>query len=550
MNISVSQKRLQLAGYLLLAIPTIAFLLLTLKFWIGAVCSIGLLTALYFAFRGYNNDAVFSIPLKNLALVAVIVMTWCLLCGQGGYFAQKTDHHWRNAIMRDMVNYDWPVTYEDGSGLVYYIGYWTVPAIIGKCGLYFGADAAWSIANAALLLWSTLNISVVTLLILAAFNRSDIISCLFVCGILVFFSGMDVVGYALYGLATGRLCFPWNIEWWLNWSDSITLAFTSNTHQLGWVFNQAIPAWVGAILYYRERRVETAAYIGMLLLPYSPFPLLGLFFIAVIDGVCNIFIRCKKGEVLSGLLSPFSIPNLVSIIVILPVFYLYYSSNLTVVNTIGSCEELARQTSSSIFTFVNIHNWTQFFHYIVFCLLEFGILGMLIFKENRSERLFIISILALLFVGATKIISMDYILRSSIIPLFFLMLYTIKYFLEDNKTTWQNFFNKFTTKNFRFILVSLCLLLGSATAVCEFMDSAYITQDCVRHGYKLPADRLGTLANSPQNSNQNFLIMDTSTSPFYNYIARKPHNNIERIHEVNNKFDHSKPLDVYDYKHK
>ena len=527
------------------------FFLLTLKFLIGAVCSIGLLTALYFAIRGYNNAAVFSISLKNLVLIVVLLLAWCLLCGQGGYFAQKTDNHWRNAILRDMVNYDWPVTYENGSGLVYYIGYWTVPAIIGKCGLYFGADAAWSIANAALLLWSTLNISVVTLLILAAFNRSDIISCLFVCGILVFFSGMDIIGFVLYGLATGRLCFPWNIEWWLNWSDSITLAFTCNTHQLGWVFNQAIPAWVGAILYYRERRIETAAFIGMLLLPYSPFPLLGLFLIAVIDGACKLIIRFKKGEVLSGLFSPFSIPNLVSIIVILPIYYLYYSSNLTVVNTIGSGEELARQASSTIFTFVNIHNWTQFIHYIIFCLLEFGILGILIFKENRSERLFLISIFTLLFVGATKIISMDYIIRVSIIPLFFLMLFTIKYFLEDNKPTLQYFLNKFRTKDIRYILVSLCLFLGSATAVCEFIDTIYITQDCVRHGYKLPADRYGSIGLlSPTGVNRNFLIMDTTTNPYYNYLARKPHNNIERIHDINNKFDHSKPIDVYDYKHK
>lgn len=545
MNISVSQKRLQLAGYLLLTIPIIAFFLLTLKFWIGAVCSIGLLTALYFAIRGYKNDAVFLIPLKNLVLIAVLVMSWCILCGQGGIMAQKIDHHWRNAIFRDMVNYDWPVIYENGTGLVYYIGYWTVPAIIGKIGLFWNADAAWNIAKVALLCWSTLNITVVALLILSAFNRSDIISCLLVCGLMVFFSGMDIIGYVIYGLASGKLCFPWNIEWWLHWSDSITLAYTSNTHQLAWVFNQAVPAWVGAMLYYRERRIETAAFIGALLLPLSPFPLLGLIILVCLDCLFCFVTQIKKEGVIAALRSIFSIQNVLAVVILLPIFYLYYSSNQTIER---SDVANSQPTASFMFSVINIRNWTQFGHYIVFCILEFGILWGLTLKNNVKDRLYYICLISLLFISATKIISMDYVIRASIIPLFFLMLYSIKYILIDFAVSWKDLSFNYIIKQMRFNLIVLCLATGSVTAVCEMLDAVYVTQDCIRHEYKLPADRLGSLALCPVGSHRNFMVLSAESSPFFKYVARKPHNNAERIQQVNSQFKKFTSDDIYNYK--
>ena len=541
----MSQKWLHLAGYLLLTLPTIAFFLLTLKFWIGAVCSIGLLTALFFAIRRYDNGAVFSIPLKNIVLIAVIVTAWCLLCGQGGFMAQKPDHHWRNAIMRDMVNYDWPVIYENGSGLVYYIGYWVIPAAIGKIGLFWNPDAAWSAANVALLCWSTLNITVVALLILATFNRSDAISCLLVSGMIALFSGMDIVGYVIYGLATGKLCFPWNIEWWLNWSNSITLAYTSNSHQLGWVFNQAVPAWVGAMLYYRERRIETAALIGALLLPLSPFPLLGLIILVCMDCLCNFIALIKKERIIKILQRIFSIPNVLAVVILLPIFYLYYSSNQTIERS-GVVNSQAAQ--SAVFSILNLRNWTQFGHYIVFCLLEFGILWGLMLKNNIKDRLYYICLITLLFIAATKVISMDYIIRSSIIPLFFLMLYAIKYLLIDSAVSWKDLSFKFMIKQIRFSLIVLCLAIGSVTALCEMFDTVYITQDCIRHGYQLPSDRLGSLALVPPNRNRNFLVLSAESSPFYKYIARKPHNDTERIHQVNSQFREFTSYDIYHYK--
>ena len=545
MNLSVSQKWLHSTGYLLLTLPTILFFLLTLKIWIGTICSIGLLIALYFAIHGYNNDTFFSIPLKNLIIVAILVMAWCILCGQGGIMAQKPDHHWRNAIMRDMVNYDWPVIYENGTGLVYYIGYWVVPALIGKIGLFWNANAAWSIANIALLCWSTLNITVVTLLILSAFNRSDTISCLLVCGMLALFSGMDIIGYVIYGLTSGKFCFPWNIEWWLNWSGSITLAYTSNSHLLGWVFNQAVPAWLGAILYYRERRIETAAFIGALLLPLSPFSLLGLIILASLDCICGIIINIKHENMIVVLRHIFSIPNVLSIIILLPIFYLYYSNNQTIER---SDVANAQAATSFLFSVLNIRNWSQFGHYIVFCLLEFGILWVLMLKNNYKDRLYYICLASLLFFGATKIISMDYIIRSSIIPLFFLMLFAIKYVLTDCAVSWKDFSFKYLKKQLRFYLVILCLSIGSVTAFCEMLDTAYITQDCIRHGYQLPADKLGSLALTPPNTNRNFLVLSAESSAFYKYLARKPNNNAERIHFVNSQFKEFTSDDVYNYK--
>ena len=263
------------------------------------------------------------------------------------------------------------------------------------------------------------------------------------------------------------------------------------------------------------------------------------------DCLCNLVILIKKEHVVKVLQRIFSIPNVLAVVILLPVFYLYYSNN----QTIERSGVVNSQAASSAFcSILNLRNWTQFGHYIVFCLLEFGILWGLMLKNNIKDRLYYICLISLLFIGATKIIGMDYIIRSSIIPLFFLMLYAIKYILIDCSVSWKDLSFKFMIKQIRFNLIVLCLAIGSVTALCEMFDTAYITQDCIRHGYQLPADRLGSLALCPLGSNRNFFVLSAESRPFYKYIARKPHNDTERIHLVNSQFKEFTSYDIYNYK--
>ena len=86
---------------------------------------------------------------------------WVFLSGVGGYTFQNWDHHWRNAVLHDLITYDWPVIYsspEKGpiTMLVYYVGYWLPAALAGKI---FG----WQAANFVLFLWTWLGVLLVTL---------------------------------------------------------------------------------------------------------------------------------------------------------------------------------------------------------------------------------------------------------------------------------------------------------------------------------------------------------------------------------------------------
>ena len=74
-----------------------------------------------------------NLPAVGLGIIIVVSVLWCQSAGIGGLFYQSPDHQFRNAVFRDLLSHRWPVTYETyGTGLVYYLGIWIVPAALGK----------------------------------------------------------------------------------------------------------------------------------------------------------------------------------------------------------------------------------------------------------------------------------------------------------------------------------------------------------------------------------------------------------------------------------
>ena len=89
---------------------------------------------------------------KSAFYLLLLTVLWVFLSGVGGYTFQNWDHHWRNAVLYDLITYNWPVVYsspEKGpiTMLVYYVGYWLPVALAGKI---FG----WQVANFVLFLWN------------------------------------------------------------------------------------------------------------------------------------------------------------------------------------------------------------------------------------------------------------------------------------------------------------------------------------------------------------------------------------------------------------
>ena len=190
----MSIKNLKLISYLYLILPVIVFVI----GWCKPIFSIPITIALLFVFKlTYNqykkqNENFIS---KNKTIIIFIFMILvCVLAGHGGLFYQSSDWDCRNAIFRDLINFDWPVYYEKSdSALVYYIGQWMVPAVIGKLFGFISPDVAWVKGNIALLLWDAIGVTLAILWvikILKIHKKRDIILAIIV---FLFFSGLDII---------------------------------------------------------------------------------------------------------------------------------------------------------------------------------------------------------------------------------------------------------------------------------------------------------------------------------------------------------------------
>jgi len=220
------------AAFAVLLFPVLLFFAGWLHWYIGIPLAAVVGTGGFFLYRMLKSDTEeIRMDYGCLFLIFAAMFLWAFLCGQGGFFPQKTDHLWRNAIFYDLIHGEWPVTYDTyfHGKMVYYLCYWLPPALIGKLCSLFGERAGTLGGHAALLIWTTLNLFILALLLLSCLKRFDRKTVIVTLLLLVLFSGMDYIGQFIvsHSLAVHHL------EWWLGrWQ------YTSNTAQLGWVFNQ------------------------------------------------------------------------------------------------------------------------------------------------------------------------------------------------------------------------------------------------------------------------------------------------------------------------
>lgn len=179
----------------------------------------------------------FALPSAAVLAVVLCALAWTFFSGIGGYFYQNEDHYGRNAIFHDLLNHSWPV-YFDGTpyALDYYVGFWILPALVGKLlSALMGASWLWPVANAALFVQTVWFLALTLLLLLAVVQVQALCKVCLSLVVFLLFSGMDVL-MARYNPEAWRH----QIEWWAQ-----CYQFSSNTTCLFWVYNQAVPALAG-----------------------------------------------------------------------------------------------------------------------------------------------------------------------------------------------------------------------------------------------------------------------------------------------------------------
>jgi len=448
--------------------------------------------------------------MQNREILHSVLITgaWLLLSGIGGYAFQNWDHHWRNAVLRDLISYDWPVIYsspEKGpiTMLVYYVGYFLPAAWIGK---FFG----WQAANFALFLWTWLGVLLVTLQLGKTLKTSPVKLAL----LLIFFSGLDALGAILFAHDYPTLFPP--IQHLEIWSGNM-LQYSSFTTQLFWVFNQAVPAWLCIVLILEsdsllsntqeQAPVFQKIFIFSLCFFFAPLAALGL--------LPYLFIEWFKRTDFKSPFKNLRLDILLASGIIVLVSFLYFSSNT-------AAQERGLQA-------IALKDFLAFF------LLEGGILWLFLAPLKWRDPRWAVTGLLLAVIPFIQFGSgRDFVMRASIAPLFYLMI-----------MTGEAIFQK-TTPRFLLITFYLLLALGALTPLYEINRSIYrayeyysldpsqraqpisevvthLKQPGVpegEHPNALAADEIGTLKFMNDKLSKNF-IANVRQSLYYRYTSSR-----------------------------
>ena len=239
-----------------------------------------------------------------LAAVLIVLFLWCIISGQGGFVNQAYDWWKHNAILKDLINMDWPVRYEGKPGngvLSYYIGSYLIPGAAGKL---FG----WDGARIVMLLQTYLGV-VITYFLMCRIAGADMgIKLVMTAMVLVLFSTFIVPLKLIYN----ELC-PWDANESLHWiSAAKSIQYSSNIVQLRWVFAQSVPAWIATALLYKERNRKELW--GLIIIPVifcSTFAFVGLLCMAIALFLFDLVASKARGELIK---SCFSAVNIISAI--------------------------------------------------------------------------------------------------------------------------------------------------------------------------------------------------------------------------------------------
>lgn len=501
-SVRVSKQKLYGIAIITLLIPNILFLMTWIRMPIMVLSTSALIASFIMFTHNIKKQEISRESVsENEWETSVIVILACLACaalwtffsGIGGFFYQNDDFYGRNAIFHDMLEHEWPVRFEGTSfALTYYIGYWIVPALLGKlCALFCGQEVLWIAANYFLYIQTVWFLFLVFLLYLSLLNIQTVIPACFFLFLFVMFSGMD-----------GLACFFLNdwtdqIEWWAQ-----TWQFSSHTTCLFWVFNQALPAWLATlVIISMQSHVEVFAFLGLSVLPYSPLPLVGIVIICVglfINTLKQIYLKTHNVyEIKRCVIQAFSPCNLLAVLGSLPCLF-YLSSNAATGNAPFRFEMYLYAYSLP----------TAVLRFVAFCLVEWALYAIILAPSWHKESLFRITVISLIFAPMFRVgYHMDFSMRASIPGLLILSIYCakhLKHAIPNGK--WLSS-----------VALVFLLVIGGITPMLEFERGAYRVMKAGTN--RLFSDPYKTVLH-PYADTGNFICSDTSASLFYKYIAK------------------------------
>jgi hypothetical protein len=428
-------KFLQRVTILYLTLPFVVFCMGWLRLPIALPAAVVILwAASQYLKRTSHNHSPFSVSHFSIS-VLLITGAWVLLSGVGGYAFQNWDHHWRNAVLRDLITYNWPVVYSSPDKgpiniLVYYVGYWLPAALPGKL-------LGWKFANLFLFLWTWLGV-LLTILHLKLKLKTSLLK---IALLLILFSGADALGTLFFAQEYPTLWPP--IQHLEIWAGS--LQYSAFTTQLFWVFNQAIPAWLCIVLILESDsllsdgallQVTEKIFIWSLCFFFAPLASIGLFPYLLIEWFKRTNIKNPFKDIRFDLLF--------AGVLIVIISYLFFSANT-------AAQERGFQSLA-------VKDFAVFF------LLEGGLFWLLLAPRLWRDPRWVVTGVLLVMIPFIQIGSgRDFVMRASIAPLFYLMIMT-------GDALFQN-----TTPRLLRLAFFILFLIGALTPLYEINRSIYRT---------------------------------------------------------------------------
>ena len=409
-------KIIYINSILLIIIPTIIFFVGFIKPIISIPLSILTIVLTWFTIKKYKYTN-YKINKKYWIIALIVLFIWLLFSGIGDFTYQNVvDFHFRHAMLRDLINYKWPIMYKN-NGLVYYVTFFLPIALVGKITTY-------KIANIFMFLYSYFFIVNTLYFINRYIKKDSYFSLIF----LILFSGLDIIGIPNYLFTTKPL------EWWNG-----LFQYSSNTTSLYWTFNQALPIWLITSLILNTKDSKSIILISSVSFFYSPYTT--ICFIPV-----TIYLVFKNSNnIKKDLLSLYTLYTIIITIVL----GLYYTSIPL------------NYYSGFIFNIVK-NKYIILPSYILFILLELGLFIIPTYKINKKDLLYRISIIELLIIPIYVISeNNDFCMRGAVPLLFIIMIYFIKYM--DNK------------KYKKSIMIYIFILISFITPIHEISRSIYYT---------------------------------------------------------------------------
>ena len=415
-------------SYLYLSLPLMIFVIGFLKPYIGIPFALFAAYAVWSAYKKAGDMSVISINLRSHVYLAIAALALCYLSGVGAFYTQTGDYLVKNALLRDLCDTSWPMIMDlskqpdniqdiigsDKVAFVYYLFFYLPAAVCGKIG-------GEMVARIVFLLWSAIGLYLMfvgTANYILKEKESRMKKVL--CFLLLFFlfGGLDIIGalrtvnfHDKYDLfirypITG-FCETWCMPYFRLWGAHI--------HDLSFVFNQCIPAWLMTILIMRRTNNSSLFFIYSFTLLYSPWAAIGLF---PIVGLLWLFDNAKGFMSKTEFFSTFSLPNFIFPILLLVIVGGYYASNASSTGTQGW-----------FFSFMTIGQFIVY--YPLFIIIEIGIYLLLLWKQIKVNKTLMFSFIILLLLPFYHITpGNDLLMRAAIPALYIVFVYWAKYVLD------------------------------------------------------------------------------------------------------------------------